>query len=546
MAFLLNYPCNVQKVAATVFTVTLVLVATMCPCLPNQLLYGLPQHREHLHSLHANIMVATSTEPTTIRAMRVLTIAVALAWVLFISISQQVSNDFWLQAKIGELILQTHEIPATVLFPFTEIRNATFNSHEWLPSIGFYEILTALGEDSLPLVGGLMGCLLFVQTARLIYWRTHGHIGLAISFALLALAVENYRHVLRPELLSLILFLACLDCLASLQRQFSAFRVGLFAVVSVVWANVHGSFFLAPLMALVFGIGCWLDRLLKTVGSSTTASPEAYFWLALGALACTLANPLGFGLWEFVLNFSQASVAKQEIIEWIPTFDPRIRPIRGVWVGVTSIAICLALIWKKRRTISHVDVLLGLLYMSLACSASRFLVYMGFIAAYLASAPTALRPKAAMRQLAPALALGVFFWCLVWRYGNANGMYPSSNPDQTKLTTAMVHALADPSMQGHVLVSYGLGAELVYRAYPRLQPSIDSRLDSYGDNYFYLHESLWGDPVRMSEFVQRYGVRYVLTDWSDFEVAQGSGALDPKQWSIRLMDYKAVLLELAR
>ena len=169
-----------------------------------------------------------------LRAMRVVTAVVALAWVLFISTSQQVANDFWLQAKIGELIWKTHEIPTTVLFPFTEIRNATFNAHEWLPSIGFYEVVSLLGEDSLPFVSGLLGCLMFWQTARLVYWRSQGDLALAIGLGLMAMAVENYRHALRPELLSLVLFIACLDCLASLQTQFSKSRIVLFVVYTVL------------------------------------------------------------------------------------------------------------------------------------------------------------------------------------------------------------------------------------------------------------------------------------------------------------------------
>jgi L-threonylcarbamoyladenylate synthase len=73
----------------------------------------------------------------------------------------QVSNDFWLQAKVGELIARDHAIPKTILFPFTEIRDARFNAHEWLPSLLFYWLIDLVGEDGLPLVMGAAGVALF-------------------------------------------------------------------------------------------------------------------------------------------------------------------------------------------------------------------------------------------------------------------------------------------------------------------------------------------------------------------------------------------------
>ena len=487
---------------------------------------------------------------TLVRSLRIAVCVMALAWVGFISVSQQVSNDFWLQAKIGELIVQHHAIPDTVLFAFTEIRNATFHAHEWLPSLAFYAWLQGMGEASLPLVNGLLGCLLFGQTARLVYQRSQGDLARAVALALLALAVENYRHVLRPELLSLGLFLLCLDCLSTLQRRCSAHTLALFALGTLVWANVHGSFFLAPLMALAFALGERLDRWRRPTAALSATPARTYAWLALGAGLCTLANPVGLALWEFVLHFSQASMAKQDIIEWIPTFDARLHPIRGVAIGMGAMALLLLWLWRQRHRIGHAEVLLALFFLALACSASRFLVYLGFVAAFVAappsSAPVSGQGTPAVRPLAWVLLGCLVLWGLVWRFGNANGLYPSSNPDLTKLTPGMVQALADPALQGPVLVSYGLGAELIYRAYPRLQPSIDSRLDSYGDAYYYMHEALWSDPAALQRFVQRYQVRYVLADQSDFGLLQDSGALDWTQWQVLGMDYKAVLLQHTR
>ncbi len=70
-----------------------------------------------------------------LKVWRIAAVVLTLSTVVFISVVPQVSNDFWLQVKVGEIIAHDHAIPKTVLFPFTEVRNAPFNAHEWLPSL---------------------------------------------------------------------------------------------------------------------------------------------------------------------------------------------------------------------------------------------------------------------------------------------------------------------------------------------------------------------------------------------------------------------------
>ncbi len=477
------------------------------------------------------------------QALRIFATALAVALVGFVSTTQQVSNDFWLQAKIGALILHENAIPETVLFPFTEIRDSAFNAHEWLPSILFDWILTTFGETSLPFISGLLGCILFALIVRLAYRKSNGNLPVALAFGLLALAAENYRHVLRPELMALIFLVLCLECLRSIQVRYTNRSAALFLIWSALWANTHGSFVLAPMLAMACGAGCWLDQRQEGRGISLSHPATIFFGLALGAFLCTLVNPFGLNIWKFVLNFTQAGVAKAEIIEWIPTLDPRLRPIRGTWIGLATIGIGLSLLWKTRDKISHVDAIVFLLFLGLMLQASRFLVYAGIAASFAFSGSPAINTTSSTRAFGVVVFMTLVLWGGVLRFGNATGVYPYSLADQTKLTPAMVYALSDPAVQGNVLNSYALGAELIYRTYPRLRPSIDSRIDSYGDHYFYMHESLLRSRLAMNEFVRRHAVRFLLLDLADLEIVQSAGAIEPGQWKIRLMDRKAILLE---
>lgn len=128
-------------------------------------------------------------------------------------------------------------------------------------------------------------------------------------------------------------------------------------------------------------------------------------------------------------------------------------------------------------------------------------------------------------------------------FGNAMGAYPHIVPWNPAFTKPMLNALADPNVHGNVLNDYDYGAELIYRSYPRLRPSIDSRIDSYGPEYFYYHQRLPHDEALFSAFVTRYDVRYLLMSRYNFEDFRRLPSYTNKQWLILSIDHKAVLLK---
>jgi hypothetical protein len=90
-----------------------------------------------------------------------------------------------------------------------------------------------------------------------------------------------------------------------------------------------------------------------------------------------------------------------------------------------------------------------------------------------------------------------------------------------------------------------LGSELIYRAWPRLKPSIDSRIDSYGDDYLLDQHRMLTDEQHLSAFIDRYDVRYMLLLWRDFESVKDMPLLRQTGWKMRYADHKMVLLQKA-
>jgi len=493
-------------------------------------------------------MLQMNSHGSSSALLRVVALVILVAAVTFISVMPQVSNDFWLQAKVGELIVQNHAIPTTVLFPFTTIQTAQFNAHEWLPSILFFALVRVFGEDGLPLVLGVAGLLLFATMSWLAYLRSGKNLPLSLMLGLMAVAVENYRHYLRPELVSLI-FLGAYWLLLDANRRSPAVGNWLGALVIVVfWANTHGSFILAPLIGGVYATGTWIDshRRMSEIPDSPITSYEAFALFTVVALVCTLINPFGWNLLKFVFDFSRSSVAHQYVLEWLPTFDQRMRHTRGLWIGVACGIFASSVLLRHARKVSAVDGLMFLLFLVLAVGAIRFLVYLGMVSAFAlaALAPQGWRtPEAQRRLYVISIATGSAILGSAMVFGNALHAYPHKADFDSSFSAPLVKELADPSLKGNVLTDYDLGAELVYRAYPRLRPSIDSRIDSYGDAYFQFHEDLFKDDILLNRFVNEYNVRYMLVYHYQLRMLEQLPSWKDRRWVIRFMDQKVVLLQ---
>ena len=481
----------------------------------------------------------------SLRQWTIATFTLAIIVVMFVSTQPQGANDFWMQAKVGELIVRDHQIPSTLLFPFTQAQDFKFNAHEWLPSILFFSLAHAVDLDGLALVTGAAGLLLFAMMVALCYRRSNGNLALSLVLGLLPVAVENYRHTLRPELVSLLLLVAYLYFL-DFCRSSKSIVAGFGALLVVVlWANTHGSFILAPVIALACAVGALADKYRPAAFGKLPVAPVpgTFFLIAVLSIACTLANPSGLEQLKFVVGFSQSNI---RMYEWLPSFDPRVMEQRGFKIALLCAIGTLGAVALNWRRMSAIDVLLLFMFFTLAVMAMRFMVYVGIISAFVLARLAPGTWKSADRQMrifevgvlasGSALTLAIMF-------GNAQGNYPHVNGGSEKFSPPMVDAVRDPSLQGNVINSAELGAELVYLAFPRLRPSIDSRIDSYGADYFAAHNKMLHDKAALASFIQARNVRYMLLDADDLAAVVASLGDNLKAgWTVRVMDTKAILL----
>jgi hypothetical protein len=477
--------------------------------------------------------------------LRVLALVVLLAAILFVSTAQPTGNDFWLQAKIGQIIWDTHMIPRTLLFPFTEVAEQTFNAHEWLTSIGFGLLVRAVGVDGLTLVLSVLGVGYFLVVTLLGYERGQGNLPAALIGGLAAIVTENYRHVLRPELATLFIMAFYWLLLERLRKGPSIALALASLLLVVVWANSHGSFILAPVLAGLYAAGAWADQLWQS-RQMVKPSREAWFFGLLSALvwvAC-LINPFGIEMLQFVFSFGRSKELQSSVTEWLPTLDRRILQLPTIWAfGSIWLATVVTMLWHRKKVPGR-DWLIFMFFTWLSLRAIRFPVYGGLVSAYLTTpliAPTLHSLRRQNWVYASLAMIGVATIALALKFQNLQGTSPDKL-NAHKLSDAMVSALQDERRHGNVLNTMELGAELIYWAYPRLRPASDARVDSYGFEYLKFQSAVLLDNTLLSEFVARYDVRYMLLDIRRFAQLAKTDAWTQHNWEPILMDSRAVFL----
>jgi hypothetical protein len=178
------------------------------------------------------------------------------------------------------------------------------------------------------LVGVLFGLIFLACRLR------GADIRLAAGLSLAAFIVAAPALALRPQLLGMVL-LAVTLVLVAVRRQHPRLFYLVLAVV-VIWANVHGSFFLGP---LVIGLA-WLED----VHERAPAASRTLVIAVVAALA-TVVNPFGLAVWAYAVGLSINPEVTARISEWQPT---TLRTIPGILFFASTLGVVVILARRGR------------------------------------------------------------------------------------------------------------------------------------------------------------------------------------------------------
>ena len=253
--------------------------------------------------------------------------------------------DLAYQVRTGDLVLASRSIPAVDAYTFTAA-GAPWTDQQWLAQVllaigyqlGGWELLAVARAA---LVAITFGLVLAAAVARGASVRT------ASILSLLAFLLAAPALALRPQLLAIAIFAGLLFLVADRRRH--PRRLWIAPLLVVLWANIHGSVVLAP---VILGYA-WLEDVVE--GRDQRISLAV---LVVGSLA-TLVNPFGLGVWSYALGVGTNPEITGRVAEWQHTSPLTVPGL--LFYG--SAAAVSALLVARRRLVTWPSVLwIGFLF----------------------------------------------------------------------------------------------------------------------------------------------------------------------------------------
>ena len=379
-------------------------------------------------------------------------------------VSRTSTIDLAYHVRTGLQILSTHVIPRADTYSFAVAGRPWFDQ-QWLSQVVFASAWKAGGWPTILAVRGLMVSVGVGTLYLACRWQgARVRTAVFLSVGGFLLAVPNLYA--RPQTFAIPLVTITLWLLAS--RRVHPWRLALIPVLTVLWANLHGSF---PLALLLVGLALAADLLdgdLRSAGRTALT--------LTGVALATAVTPFGPQVWSYVWGLLRDPQIRKGVSEWQP---PGFDSVWGVafWVSAAGTVVCG---WVRRAHVRVADILTVLAFGFLGAEAGRNELWWGLVlpvvlAGWLPARATATQRSATGRRegmpIKVALAVATVALLPWWR-GTSPSSFLSDAP--TGVVTTLRAQAAGSRVFG--LQAWGSWFELEA---PGQLVFLDSRIELY-------------------------------------------------------------------
>jgi hypothetical protein len=258
--------------------------------------------------------------------------------------------DLAYHVRAGELTFRTGDLVLIDPFTFTRAGDPWLNQ-QWAAQLIFASAHRVLGWAGVGITYAAAlgsGFSFLYRSCR----RAEATPRTASLLTLLGFLVASGSLAARPQALAVPLFTGTWLLLARRDRW-----TWLVPILALIWANVHGSFVLAPLL-VVFALG---DDLIERRPAART------LLLLLATVVATLVTPFGPSVWSYAVEISTSETIRNGVAEWRP---PSPLSISGAPFWLSGV-IVLGTAVRKRRAVRPIDVARLIVFFALGVPALR-------------------------------------------------------------------------------------------------------------------------------------------------------------------------------
>lgn len=431
--------------------------------------------------------------------------ALSLAFVFCATIMMRTqvlqSQDLYLHIETGRWIAAHLAVPDHGLFSGSK-PDAPWIAHEWLAALAFSLSYDAFGWGGpLILTSIAMALAVAVVTAETTDQLTA--LG-ALAAGVLAWGLCVHHLVARPHVFAMPLLAVWVAALARARRDERAPPVGL-ALMLALWANLHGSFLFALVLALLFAGEAAFESVTLAEASRRV---RAWAPFLVASTLAGFATPYGAAGFIFPVRLIADNAAISGISEWSPSSLGNNPPLL-LWCGLI---IYLALTFGVRLPVYRAT--LFMLLMAMAFAQQRHAEMLGLAAPLLLQDALAKQlPIDRLGRAAGVVRLAGSRWAqsamgaataamIIAILLGARGIQRRS--DQFTPAAAL-DAVAAHGVAGPVLNEQKFGGYLIFRGVP---PFVDGRVDMYGGAFM----SRFLDIGELPHLLRDYDAAWTLFD----------------------------------
>jgi hypothetical protein len=275
--------------------------------------------------------------------------AVALLQVLFLSQGTRTlfrDSDTGWHIRTGEAILDNLSAPRADTFSYTR-NGQPWLAWEWLSDASFGTAHRFGGLTAVAVLAALV-IAVTIWLSAILALSLGGNLFMTAAAIVVLLGTTSIHWLARPHIFSWLLALVVLAIAERGQRL-----LYLAPLIACIWANVHGSFLLAPAILFMYAVGGWLGK----------QASIRFAAASLASLVATFVNPYGWRLHAHVFAYLNDDYLMDHIAEFR---SYSFHTPGAIYVELfLFIAVLGTLALLKQRAFGPALLALGLLHISL-------------------------------------------------------------------------------------------------------------------------------------------------------------------------------------